>query len=49
MQLATARLDGRPRSGGIGLNYTGHADDLAVAYPDEPASFIKGDHTIRAW
>jgi 2-keto-4-pentenoate hydratase/2-oxohepta-3-ene-1,7-dioic acid hydratase in catechol pathway len=31
---------------GIGLNYTAHADDLAAVYPDEPASFVKGDHTI---
>jgi 2-keto-4-pentenoate hydratase/2-oxohepta-3-ene-1,7-dioic acid hydratase in catechol pathway len=31
---------------GIGLNYTEHADDLAAGYPDEPASFVKGDHTI---
>lgn len=31
---------------GIGLNYRAHADDLGAPYPDEPASFIKGDHTI---
>ncbi len=31
---------------GIGLNYTEHADDLTADYPDEPASFVKGDHTI---
>jgi len=31
---------------GIGLNYTAHADDLAASYPDEPASFMKGEHTI---
>jgi 2-keto-4-pentenoate hydratase/2-oxohepta-3-ene-1,7-dioic acid hydratase in catechol pathway len=31
---------------GIGLNYTAHADDLAAVHPDEPASFVKGDHTI---
>ncbi|MGH3248648.1 MAG: fumarylacetoacetate hydrolase family protein [Trebonia sp.] len=31
---------------GIGLNYTAHADDLAAVYPDEPASFMKGAHTI---
>jgi 2-keto-4-pentenoate hydratase/2-oxohepta-3-ene-1,7-dioic acid hydratase in catechol pathway len=31
---------------GIGLNYTDHADDLAAGYPDEPASFVKGDHTV---
>lgn len=31
---------------GIGLNYRDHASDLAEQVPDEPASFIKGDHTI---
>ncbi|MGN9778206.1 fumarylacetoacetate hydrolase family protein [Micromonospora sp. H33] len=32
---------------GIGLNYVEHAADLAESSPrDEPASFIKGDHTI---
>lgn len=32
---------------GIGLNYSDHASDLsAVAPGDEPASFIKGNHTI---
>ena len=31
---------------GIGLNYRAHADDLGAPYPEEPASFIKGDHTI---
>jgi 2-keto-4-pentenoate hydratase/2-oxohepta-3-ene-1,7-dioic acid hydratase in catechol pathway len=31
---------------GIGLNYTAHADDLTAGYPDEPASFVKADHTI---
>lgn len=31
---------------GIGLNYVEHAGDLAEKVPDEPASFIKGDHTI---
>ena len=31
---------------GIGLNYREHASDLAEAVPDEPASFIKGDHTV---
>jgi len=31
---------------GIGLNYLEHASDLAESVPDEPASFIKGDHTI---
>jgi 2-keto-4-pentenoate hydratase/2-oxohepta-3-ene-1,7-dioic acid hydratase in catechol pathway len=31
---------------GIGLNYRDHAGDLAENVPDEPASFIKADHTI---
>ncbi|MHA7293394.1 fumarylacetoacetate hydrolase family protein [Arthrobacter sp. HLT1-21] len=31
---------------GIGLNYVEHASDLSEGVPDEPASFIKGDHTI---
>ncbi|MCA1781881.1 MAG: fumarylacetoacetate hydrolase family protein [Intrasporangiaceae bacterium] len=31
---------------GIGLNYRAHADDLGAPYPTEPASFMKGDHTI---
>ncbi|MCW5626900.1 MAG: fumarylacetoacetate hydrolase family protein [Burkholderiales bacterium] len=31
---------------GIGLNYRDHAADLNAVYPDEPASFIKGDQTI---
>lgn len=31
---------------GIGLNYLDHAGDLSAALPDEPASFVKGDHTI---
>ena len=31
---------------GIGLNYVDHASDLAEAVPEEPASFIKGDHTV---
>ena len=31
---------------GIGLNYVEHAADLTESVPDEPASFIKGDHTI---
>jgi 2-keto-4-pentenoate hydratase/2-oxohepta-3-ene-1,7-dioic acid hydratase in catechol pathway len=31
---------------GIGLNYVAHAADLAESVPDEPASFIKADHTI---
>lgn len=31
---------------GIGLNYVEHAADLSAGVPEEPASFIKGDHTI---
>lgn len=31
---------------GIGLNYGDHAGDLHEQAPDQPASFIKGDHTI---
>jgi len=31
---------------GIGLNYVDHAADLSEAVPEEPASFIKADHTI---
>ncbi|MFJ3214094.1 fumarylacetoacetate hydrolase family protein [Streptomyces flaveolus] len=31
---------------GIGLNYRDHAADLSESAPDQPASFIKGDHTI---
>jgi len=31
---------------GIGLNYREHARDLGAPHPTEPASFIKGDHTI---
>jgi 2-keto-4-pentenoate hydratase/2-oxohepta-3-ene-1,7-dioic acid hydratase in catechol pathway len=37
----------RPRKiWGIGLNYREHASDLAESVPEEPASFLKGDHTI---
>lgn len=37
----------RPRKiWGIGLNYMAHAADLSESVPTEPASFIKGDHTI---
>jgi 2-keto-4-pentenoate hydratase/2-oxohepta-3-ene-1,7-dioic acid hydratase in catechol pathway len=37
----------RPRKiWGIGLNYVEHAGDLSESVPTEPASFIKGDHTI---
>lgn len=31
---------------GIGLNYLQHARDLDAPHPTEPASFVKGDHTI---
>lgn len=31
---------------GIGLNYRDHAADLDAIAPDQPASFIKADHTI---
>lgn len=31
---------------GIGLNYKEHQNDLGAPFPVEPASFIKGDHTI---
>ena len=31
---------------GIGLNYVDHAADLSESVPEEPASFIKADHTI---
>lgn len=31
---------------GIGLNYQDHAADLGAVHPEEPASFVKGDHTI---
>ena len=33
---------------GIGLNYVEHASDLSEGVPEEPASFIKGDHTVIA-
>lgn len=37
----------RPRKiWGIGLNYRDHAQDLKAPFPTEPASFMKGDHTI---
>ncbi|KIH99461.1 fumarylacetoacetate hydrolase [Streptomonospora alba] len=39
----------RPRKiWGIGLNYLEHASDLTEQVPEEPASFMKGDHTIIA-
>jgi 2-keto-4-pentenoate hydratase/2-oxohepta-3-ene-1,7-dioic acid hydratase in catechol pathway len=49
--LADVRLGApyrRPRMiWGIGLNYREHAADLAETAPaEEPASFIKGDHTV---
>ena len=31
---------------GVGLNYQRHAADLGETAPDEPASFLKGTHTI---
>lgn len=31
---------------GIGLNYREHARDLSAPFPSEPASFMKGDHTV---
>ena len=31
---------------GIGVNYKDHAADLSAVFPTEPASFMKGDHTI---
>ncbi|MPZ63601.1 MAG: fumarylacetoacetate hydrolase [Propionibacteriales bacterium] len=31
---------------GIGLNYVEHASDLSEDVPEEPASFMKGDHTV---
>ncbi|UYM04644.1 fumarylacetoacetate hydrolase family protein [Solicola gregarius] len=31
---------------GIGLNYVDHAGDLSESVPEEPASFIKADHTV---
>lgn len=40
-------LERRPRKiWGIGLNYRDHAGDLSENVPEEPASFMKGDHTI---
>lgn len=46
-EVEFAPLYRRPRKiWGIGLNYLAHAEDLAADYPTEPASFIKGDHTI---
>jgi len=31
---------------GIGLNYVAHAADLTESVPEEPASFMKADHTV---
>ncbi len=31
---------------GIGLNYAEHASDLSEKQPQDPASFVKGDHTV---
>jgi 2-keto-4-pentenoate hydratase/2-oxohepta-3-ene-1,7-dioic acid hydratase in catechol pathway len=42
-----APLCRRPRKViGIGLNYREHALDLDAQFPESPASFLKGDHTI---
>jgi 2-keto-4-pentenoate hydratase/2-oxohepta-3-ene-1,7-dioic acid hydratase in catechol pathway len=42
-----APLYRRPRKiWGIGLNYRDHAADLSAPFPSEPASFMKGDHTV---
>jgi 2-keto-4-pentenoate hydratase/2-oxohepta-3-ene-1,7-dioic acid hydratase in catechol pathway len=46
-QVQFAPLYRHPRKiWGIGLNYRDHAADLAAPFPTEPASFMKGDHTI---
>jgi len=45
--VAFGPLYRRPRKiWGIGLNYKDHAADLSAPFPAEPASFMKGDHTI---
>lgn len=45
--VALSPLYRRPRKiWGIGLNYRDHAADLSAPFPTEPASFMKGDHTI---
>lgn len=41
-----APYDNPPKIWGIGLNYSAHARDLSESVPTEPASFIKGNHTI---
>lgn len=46
-EVRYAPLYRRPRKiWGIGLNYRQHAADLSAPMPTEPASFMKGDHTI---
>jgi 2-keto-4-pentenoate hydratase/2-oxohepta-3-ene-1,7-dioic acid hydratase in catechol pathway len=46
-QAAYGPLYRHPRKiWGIGLNYRDHAADLSAPFPSEPASFMKGDHTI---
>jgi 2-keto-4-pentenoate hydratase/2-oxohepta-3-ene-1,7-dioic acid hydratase in catechol pathway len=46
-EATLAPLYRRPRKiWGIGLNYRDHAADLSAPFPSEPASFMKGDHTI---
>ncbi|MGA8115597.1 MAG: fumarylacetoacetate hydrolase family protein [Actinocatenispora sp.] len=45
-QVFTAPYRSPRKIWGIGLNYRDHASDLSEAVPDEPASFIKGDHTV---
>jgi len=35
-----------PKIWGIGLNYRAHAADLSESAPPDPASFIKGSHTV---
>lgn len=44
--LLTAPYHSPRKIWGIGLNYRDHAGDLSESVPEEPASFIKGDHTI---
>jgi 2-keto-4-pentenoate hydratase/2-oxohepta-3-ene-1,7-dioic acid hydratase in catechol pathway len=44
--LLTAPYRSPRKIWGIGLNYRDHAGDLSESVPEEPASFIKGDHTI---
>jgi 2-keto-4-pentenoate hydratase/2-oxohepta-3-ene-1,7-dioic acid hydratase in catechol pathway len=44
--LLTAPYRSPRKIWGIGLNYRDHASDLSESVPEEPASFIKGDHTI---